>query len=75
MDASPASYGQSSQRIRVQSDRIDMRNADWIVGLFMELADPTVEQRLEALSLFSAEIDHELKRPVLCWSSAGMVKA
>ena len=54
---------------------MDMRNADWIVGLFMELADPTAEQRLEALSLFSAEIDHELKRHILYWSSAGMVKA
>ena len=56
-------------------DSMDMRNADWIVGLFVELAEPTVEQGLEALSLFSAEIDHELKRAVPYWSIAGMVKA
>jgi hypothetical protein len=41
---------------------MDMRNADWIVGLFMELADPTVEQKLEALSLFFAEVDYQLTR-------------
>jgi dsDNA-binding SOS-regulon protein len=41
---------------------MDMRNADWIVGLFMELADPTEEQRREALSLYFAEVDHQLTR-------------
>ena len=41
---------------------MDMRNTDWIVGLIMELDDPTDIQRLIALSLFSAEIDHQLNR-------------
>ena len=41
---------------------MDMTNADWIVGLFMELADPTDIQRLMALSLFSAEMYYQLKR-------------
>jgi hypothetical protein len=39
-----------------------MRNADWIVGLYMELADPTEEQKLIALSLYFAEIDYQLTR-------------
>jgi hypothetical protein len=47
---------------KLPSDVIDMRNADWIVSLFMELADPTEEQKLIALSLFFAEIDHQLTR-------------
>jgi len=56
------SYGPSNQRIRLSGDCMDMRNADWIVGLFMELADPTEGQRREALSLYFAEVDHQLTR-------------
>ena len=57
-----ADYRKSAPRIKLAVDGMDMRNANWIVGLFMELADPTEEQKLEALSLFFAEIDHQLTR-------------